>query len=79
VDIRRHCVRYDCDALYAPSDSTQRHCSPRCAKITASRRLRKKKRNAMFLQIQELVTQYNRREITAKELSYEIRILGDIP
>lgn len=33
----------------------------------------------MFLQIQELVTQYNRREITAKELSYEIRILGDVP
>lgn len=79
MDIRRHCVRYDCGALYAPSDSNQSHCSPRCSKITASRRLRNKKRNKMFLQIQELVTQFNRREITAKELSYEIRLLGDFP
>lgn len=79
MDIRRHCQRYDCGALYAPTDSNQKYCSLRCGKICVQRRLRNKKRNAMFLQIQELVTQFNRREITAKELSYEIRMLGDVP
>lgn len=76
MDLRRHCERYDCREFYAPIDSNQKYCSLRCGKICVQRRLRKKKRNAMSKAIYLLVKQYNKGEITARELSYQIHLLG---